>query len=46
MLPTLYCTAETKKKIYDFLVAANQTKLFDLNKQQMIQLIEIVKPKC
>ena len=46
MLPTLYCTPETKKKIYDFLVAANLTKLFDLNKQQMMQLMEIVKPKC
>ena len=46
MLPTLNCTASTKEKIANMLKSNNLTKLNQLSKSQMQQLLDSIKPKC
>ena len=46
MLSTLNCTASTKDKIYNMLKANNLTKLDQLSKSQMQQLLDSIKPQC
>ena len=46
MLSTLNCTASTKEKIYNMLKANNLTKLDQLSKSQMQQLLADIKPQC
>ena len=45
MVPLLHCTPATREKIRNYLVSVGLTKLADLTKNQMIALLEIVKPK-
>ena len=45
MLTTLQCTPATREKIRSYLVSVGLTKLADLTKNQMQELLNIVKPK-
>ena len=45
MLTTLQCTPATREKIRNYLDSVGLTKLADLSANQMIALLEIVKPK-
>ena len=46
MIATQFCTASTKDKIYNMLKSNNLTKLNQLSKSQMQQLLDSIKPQC
>ena len=45
-IATKFCTASTKDKIVNMLKANNLTKLDQLSKSQMQQLLDSIKPQC